>query len=328
MNKTATAASQQPLWPGGLPSASQLQRPPEALQAAFLQLLQQEGLADDGIPVSLLHRLYLPMAAWIADRQRQGPLLLGINGGQGSGKSTLCRILQRLLEQGFGKHVAAISIDDLYLPRAERQQLASRVHPLLATRGVPGTHDVALAIDILSRLKQGSHERLQVPVFDKAMDDRAPAERWQQLQGPLDIILFEGWCVGAWPQRPAHLQQPVNSLEAEEDPDQHWRRYVNQQLAGPYRDLFALIDRLMMLKIPSMEHVFEWRLLQERKLRESLADQPEAARHVMSEQAVRRFIMHYERITRASLEEMPARADVVLELNDQHQVCRVNMNGD
>jgi len=324
MSKTATAASQQPLWPGGLPNASALQRPPETLQADFLQLLQQEGLAEDGIPASLFHSLYLPMAAWIAERQQQGPLLVGINGGQGSGKSTLCLILQRLLEQGFAKRVAVISIDDLYLPRAERQQLASRVHPLLATRGVPGTHDVALASDILGRLKQGVDEVIQVPVFDKAMDDRAPAKRWQQLQGPLDIILFEGWCVAAVAQPSAQLQQPVNSLEAEQDPDQHWRRYVNQQLAGPYRDLFAMIDNLIMLKIPSMEHVFEWRLLQEHKLQQSLADKPAAARHVMSDQAVRRFIMHYERITRASLEEMPARADVVLELNDQHQVCKVN----
>lgn len=326
MTETEAPDSQQPQWPNAQP-ALPARQPLAALKTVFHQVLEAEGLDGEHSPASLFESLYLPMAAWIAALHQHRPLLIGINGGQGSGKSTLCRILQRLLAEGFGKRVAVISIDDLYLPRQQRQQLAAQVHPLLATRGVPGTHDVSLAMDILTRLKQGEVGAVRVPVFDKAMDDRAPVERWQRLQGPFDIILFEGWCVGAKAESHQQLQQPINSLEANEDADGHWRGFVNEQLAGPYRQLFALIDRLIMLKVPAMDNVFAWRLLQENKLRQSLADNPTAAQHVMSEAALQRFIMHYERITRACLQHLPADADLVLELNDQHQVCRVKMNG-
>ncbi len=283
------------------------------------QLLRQETLHDDGL-IERFESLYLPMVRWIAERHGATPLLLGINGGQGSGKSTLSKILRLLLSRGFNKRVAVISIDDLYLPRNERLRLASRVHPLLATRGVPGTHDIPLAMQVLGRLKRGGKEAIDIPVFDKAMDDRATVDRWQNVQGPVDIILFEGWCVGCAAQAERDLEKSVNSLESMEDRNCQWRRYVNRQLAGPYHDLFALIDVLIMLKIPDMKYVYDWRLLQEDKLRQALAGRPGAATHVMTEKELKRFIMHYERITRFSLKEMPRRADVVLELNAQHQV--------
>jgi D-glycerate 3-kinase len=180
----------------------------------------------------------------------------------------------------------------------------------------------------MQRLKQGRDFPLSIPLFDKAVDDRAPLSRWQTLVQPADIILFEGWCVGATAQSEAQLVEPINSLEREEDPQQVWRRYVNEQLAGPYQALFAMIDVLMMLKVPAMEKVFEWRLLQETKLKQSLADNAQTGTHVMSEQQLNRFIMHYERITRTCLEDMPGRADVVLQLNDQHQISEVQLNGD
>lgn len=296
------------------------------LKPAFRELLQQERLNEDLL--SRLDTLYLPMAAWVAGRHEQQPLMLGVNGGQGSGKSTLSKILRLLLERGFGKQVVVISIDDLYLPRAARQQLARDVHPLLATRGVPGTHDLTLALLLMDQLKQGRGFPLNIPVFDKALDDRAPEHCWQHLQEPADIILFEGWCVGARPQTRLQLIEPVNRLEAEEDADRRWRQYVNEQLAGHYQQLFAMIDILMLLKIPDMKNVYDWRLLQETKLKQSLDDNGQAAMHVMSEQQLERFIMHYERITRNTLQEMPERADVVLELDDQHQVSRVSMHGE
>ena len=328
MSKSEAEGIEQVLWPeaGQVAGAAKLAHATQ-LSAAFRQLLHDEGLQGQASPAALYESLYLPMAAWIADRHRGTPLLIGINGGQGSGKSTLCKILKLLLVEGFDKRVVVISIDDLYLPRYERQRLASSIHPLLATRGGPGTHDVPLAMQILTQLKQGLAQPIDIPVFDKAMDDRAEVSRWQKLQEPVDIILFEGWCVGAIAQQEQELARPVNTLEATEDHNKQWRRFVNYQLAGPYRDLFALIDILLMLKIPDMDNVFEWRLLQENKLKQSLSENPSAAKHVMTEKELKRFIMHYERITRATLKEMPDRADVVLELNRQHQVSRVHMNG-
>ena len=329
MIETDASTSTSGLWPSRGPGARGAEpvRPREALQALFAELIQQEDLAGEHSPASLFDSLYFPMAAWLADQYVDSPLLVGINGGQGSGKSTLCKMLKILLESGFDRRVVVISIDDLYLPRSQRQRLASRVHPLLVTRGVPGTHDVGLALEILSALKRGEPGRIDIPVFDKAMDDRAEPSRWQSIEAPVDIILFEGWCVGARAQTEQQLERAINILEASEDTGRQWRRYVNSQLAGPYAELFGLIDILIMLKVPSMDHVFEWRLLQENKLKQSLEDKPEAAKHIMTKKQLNRFIMHYERITRVSLGEMSARADLVLELNPEHQVSRVILNG-
>jgi len=196
---------------------------------------------------------------------------------------------------------------------------------LFITRGVPGTHDIDLAKSILSSLKLKDIDGLTIPLFDKAIDDRVDKKQWKTLSQPVDIILFEGWCVGASAQDTEELLQPVNSLEQEEDAKALWRSYVNEQLAGPYVEVFSFIDILIMMKVPDMKNVFDWRLLQEKKLEITSAKQLKSNLKVMSEEELNRFIMHYERITRFSLEEMPSRADVVMELNDSHQIHCVNM---
>ena len=117
------------------------------------------------------------------------------------------------------------------------------------------------------------------------------------------------------------LTVPVNTLERTQDRDGRWRRYVNEQLAGSYRALFAQLDLLVMLRVPDMEHVFAWRRLQERKLVEK-ADEAEAA---MNADQLHEFIMHYERLTRFALEEMPRHADLVLDINDDHQIASMSL---
>lgn len=156
------------------------------------------------------------------------PLVVGICGAQGSGKSTLvARLAQRL------DRVATLSLDDLYLTRAEREALARDVHPLLRTRGVPGTHDIDLGMAVMASLDRGAAVRL--PRFDKAIDDRSPETSWPTAAANTRVMLFEGWCVGALPQESEALAEPANALEREEDRDGTWRRYVNDMLAGPYR---------------------------------------------------------------------------------------------
>lgn len=271
--------------------------------------------------------LYIPLAATLKEKTERsdGPLVVGVNGAQGAGKSTLCRLLQVVLEHGFGQHVTELSIDDLYLTRVERKGLAQQIHPLLATRGVPGTHDVDLGIKLLKGLRKlKASQNLKVPLFDKAIDDRLRQEEWRQVTGPLDMILFEGWCVGALPQPEEALIEPVNSLEREEDSDRAWRHYVNKQLQKGYLQLFDELDFLIMLKVPGMESVMNWRSLQEQKLT-SVSGQKDN-HQIMDTAALKRFIMHYERLTRAMLDEMPNRADLVLELNVEHQIDGVVIN--
>lgn len=254
-----------------------------------------------------------PLAARLADEARPGGLVVGICGAQASGKSTLTAVLRRLLEER-GLKIAVLSLDDLYLTRAERQALAREVHSLLAVRGVPGTHDIALGERLLAELRRPG--RVDLPAFDKAQDDRAPGPVFD---GPADVVLFEGWCVGARPQEASALADPINELERTQDRDGRWRSFVNTALAGPYQSLFGLLDRLVLLQAPSFEVVRGWRIEQEAKLRERLAREGGDASRVMSDEAVGAFVAHYERLTRWILEEMPARADIVIPLDEQRR---------
>jgi len=264
---------------------------------------------------------YLPLASWIIEHRRIGePTCLGINGAQGTGKSTLADFLRVALESGADWRVAVLSIDDFYLTRDQRDSLASAVHPMLRTRGVPGTHDIALlqeCIENLTRLDE--HRELALPRFDKSIDDRAPRAQWPLVTGPLDLIILEGWCVGSEPQAEQALRTAVNDLEASEDQSGDWRRYANDQLAGPYREAFAMLDALIFLQAPDFDAVYRWRLEQEEKLAETAA---KGATGVMNSRQIATFIQNYERLTRANLDILPDKADVVLTLDDGHRFIR------
>jgi len=211
------------------------------------------------------HRLidehYNSLAAWLIQRCRADtPLFLGINGAQGTGKSTLADFLQLVLEEDEGWHVAVLSIDDFYLTKAERRKLSEAVHPLLMTRGVPGTHDLRLLSTCIEQLRAlGAERTLSLPRFDKAQDDRAAVETWPVVTGPINLIILEGWCVGSIPQASDALSQPANQLERDRDPTGEWRRFVNKQLEEGYSDLFAQLDALFFLRAPNFEAVFRWR---------------------------------------------------------------------
>lgn len=287
------------------------------LDGEYKTLLQAEGIEYE-LMASQLQHLYLPIALWLFRRANSKTHVLGISGAQGTGKSTLCRILALILVQGFGKRVCCVSLDDLYLTRAQRLQRAGDIHPLLQTRGVPGTHDVELGIQLFKTLTGSGTGKLSCPVFDKAKDDRAKESQWNQIELPVDIVLFEGWCVAARSQSIQALYEPMNSLEAEEDSQGLWRRYVNQVLGDEYQALFEFIDTLILLKAPDIESVYQWRLKQEVKLRQKTRDGLQS--QVMSEKTLQRFIMHYERITWHCLQEMPQRADLLLELGQEQQV--------
>lgn len=250
------------------------------------------------------------MSRWLDEGPR--PLVLGLCGSQGSGKSTLAnQLVEHFSRQGL--KVATLSLDDLYLPHATRQALARDVHPLLATRGVPLTHDVGEGLCLLVDAKAGKPVRL--PRFDKANDDRVPLDQWSQAEGELDLMIFEGWCLGAAPVPEAALAEPINALERNQDADGRWRRAVNTALAGPYQALFGLIDRLILLAAPDFEVVRRWRLDQEDELRAKLAAEGRDPALAMDATAIDRFVQHYERITRAILAELPGRADLTLHLN-------------
>ena len=271
-------------------------------------------LAAEGLPQTFretVETVCEPLAARAARlRQvRRKTVTLGLCGAQGSGKSTVVAATKRLLERR-GLSTVAVSLDDFYLPREARQRLAAEAHPLFAVRGPPGTHDVRLGGAVLDQLR--AKGRVALPAFDKATDNRKPRAAWETGATPVDVVLFEGWCVGARAQGAAALANPVNALEAEEDPQGVWRSYINDQLDGPYQELFGRMQELIMLKVPSFEVVLAWRTEQEHKLRARTGGG-------MSDAEVARFISHYERLTRWILAEMPERARWVISLDENRR---------
>jgi D-glycerate 3-kinase len=301
-----------------------------ALSSVLAKLLEQERL-----PHSLLQTIaavYEPLAARIASSASHrlepvggpfvvGPFVVGLCGPQGSGKSTMTAILAELLRLR-GLAVAVLSLDDLYLSRSEREQLANRIHPLLRTRGVPGTHDVPLGLQVLDALSRVGNTAL--PSFDKATDDRRAAAAWQRIPTPVDIVLFEGWFVGATPQQETALATPANDLERNEDAQGLWRTFVNDALRDEYQRLFERIDLLVLLQATNFDVVYRWRAEQEQKLRERLEREGINASKLMDQAALRRFIAHYERLTRHVMEEIPTRADIVIEIDEDRVPRRVS----
>jgi len=291
------------------------------------QFLQRNKLPDNYLESA--NRWFAPLVAEFAkaiESELKSPLIIGINGTQGSGKSTLADYMCTMLGERKLRTVS-LSLDDFYLTHAERQTLADTVHPLLKTRGVPGTHDIALALTTINSLIEGSGETL-IPRFDKSTDDRHLEADCDLVSGPVDIIIFEGWCVGSKPQPDEALAKAVNSLEQNSDADGSWRNFVNHALTKDYEPLFDILDGLIMLRAPSFDTVFNWRLEQEQKMIARLKSQDDADYSgVMSEAQIAEFIAHYQRITEHSLEEMPSRADHLFQLDTQRQIIEYRQLG-
>jgi D-glycerate 3-kinase len=240
------------------------------------------------------------------------PTFIGINGCQGSGKSTLADYAITYLQKQHALSVVAISIDDFYYGKHARQVLATEVHPLLAVRGVPGTHDIQQALQVFAALL--TRQPCRIPRFDKAEDDTMPEAQWTSIDQPVDVIILEGWCVGLTPQDNNLLSEACNHLERFEDPQRIWRKYANQAL-DTYQSLFSYLDALWMLKAPSFKCVYQWRLEQEQKLA-----QHSSGSAIQDEQQIARFIQFYERLTNHGLHTLPYQADVVWHLDQQRRI--------
>ncbi len=268
---------------------------------------------------------YLPLARKLPElRPETGPLFLGINGAQGTGKSTLADFLRLVCTSMFDWNVAVLSLDDFYYTREERTALANDVHPLLMTRGVPGTHDTVMLAQCLSELRRvRRHEEVSLPRFDKAIDDRACDSRWPVVSGPIDLVILEGWCVGSQSQAEADFREAINELERGEDRDGAWRRYANDQLRTHYAAIFDQLDMLVFLKAPSFDAILHWRLQQELKLAEK---SPADSAGLMNKDDIMRFLQFYERLTRVNLATLPGKADVVFHLDESHNVTSLSLN--
>jgi len=215
----------------------------------------------------MIKSFLIPISFWIAKKtSKKNPIVIGLAGGQGSGKTTISSIIKLILSKYFKLNVFKISIDDFYKTRKERIALSKKIHPLLMTRGVPGTHDVEIMSNFLKKIKNKSFSPTRLPRFDKSIDDRVNKKSWYKISSKPDVVIFEGWCVGAKSQSGKQLKKAINPLERNEDKSLRWRKHVNNQLSNKYKRLYDMLDYTLYLKAKNFSLLRNWRLKQEKKL--------------------------------------------------------------
>jgi D-glycerate 3-kinase len=299
--------------------------PANGVEREYLRFLSTQEI--QGKPfhnkIGQLNNFYLPICEKIYQDYKKNKKIkiIGLTGGQGAGKSTITQVLKLILKIKYSLSVACFSIDDFYKTLKERTSLAEKVNKLFKTRGVPGTHDTNLIKKIFIDLTKKNFRPVLIPRFDKARDDRSPKKYWQKIKQQPNIIIFEGWCVGARPQQKKNLLKPINILEKKQDLDLKWRSRVNNELKNEYKKIFKKINMLIFLKVPSFDCVYKWRLLQEKKLKLT-----SRGKKIMSPLQVREFIMYYQRITIQMLKDLSNKAYAVLYLDKQHRLNKIKFN--
>ena len=289
----------------------------------YLKFLNKEKIfyKSEAAKINILKKTYIPMSFWIEDKYKKKgkTLFLGFSGGQGSGKTTVAKILKIILKKFFKREIYVSSIDDFYKTLKDRNEMSHTIHPLFKTRGVPGTHDISLVKKFFDFIKKKNFKKFKLPKFDKSMDDRLKKKYWSNIKKRPEIVILEGWCVGAKPQSNSIINKSINVLEKYEDKHLIWRKYANEKLKKEYKKLFAMIDHFIFMKIPNFNVVYEWRLLQESKLRKK----SHSSKKIMSYNEIKRFIMFYERITLQMIKDLSKSASVVIFLKTNHKIKKI-----
>jgi len=267
----------------------------------------------------MIKSFLIPLCFWISKKANiKKPYFVGLAGGQGTGKTTSSSLIEIILTKYFKLKVFRISIDDFYKTRKERISLSKRVHPMLLTRGVPGTHDINMMLKFFKKVKSKKFKRLKLPTFNKAIDDRFNKKYWYDLKTKPDVIIFEGWCVGAKPEGNNTLNKTINLMEKNKDKKRIWRKYVNQQLKSKYKKLYSQLNCLIYLKAKNFSLLQKWRLKQERKL--LVNSKKNSKLKIMNKEDVLSFMQTYQRITQNMFKNMPQYASIIINLNSNHQI--------
>ena len=273
----------------------------------------------------MIKSFLIPISFWIAKKvEKKKPFILGLSGGQGSGKTTISSIISIILNKYFKLNVFKISIDDFYKTRKKRLELSKKVHPLLMVRGVPGTHDINIMLDFFKRIKEKKFKSIKLPRFNKATDDRYNKKLWYSVKRRPDVIIFEGWCVGAKAEQNYSLKTPINSLEKLKDQKQIWRRFVNKQLKSKYKKLYDQLNCLLFIKAKNFSLLRQWRIKQEKKLR--LKNKRSNNHKIMNNNEVIKFMQTYQRVTKNMFKNVPNYASIIIYLNSNHQIKSVVYN--
>ena len=291
----------------------------------YLRFLKSQEVLSEPFRDKLgqLKKFYIPIGNSIykSFENEKTTKVIGLTGGQGSGKSTISNILKIVLKEYFNLETVIFSIDDFYKTFKDRKKMSKKISPLFLTRGVPGTHETKLLYKCIKSLKRKNFKKIVIPKFDKSIDDRLPKNKWQKIEKKPNIVIFEGWCVGVNPQKNKDLIVPINTLEKVNDKKKIWRTRVNQEIKNQYKKIFNLIDLSIFLKVPSFKHVYKWRLLQEKKLK---ADSK--GKKIMNSEQIKKFIMYYERLTKHMLKNLSYQSDILIKIDEKHKLKSLKLN--
>ncbi|MEL6221061.1 MAG: glycerate kinase [Cyanobacteria bacterium J06627_8] len=255
-------------------------------------------------PSALLWMLWLPLATRLIQQHQQinRPVIQGILGGQGTGKTTLAHVVESLVSH-LGYRVCSLSLDDLYKTHRERQAMRT-ADSRLRWRGPPGTHDTALGLEVLNALKKPEPDRpISIPRFDKSLHDGSGDRIQPETIEGADIVLFEGWFVGVRPIDPSAFASapPPISTEA----DRQFAQDMNNQLAD-YLPLWKELDQLMVLYPTDYRLSQRWRQQAEDKMKA-------LGKSGMSNDEIQEFVSYFWRSLHPALfiEPMLQRSDLV-----------------
>ena len=297
----------------------------QKVKKKYLKFLSSQEVLTEPFRDKLgqLNNFYLPLSKMIKEEyiKKKKTQVIGLTGGQGTGKSTISNILKIILKETYNLETVIFSIDDFYKTSKERKKMSKKISNLFLTRGVPGTHDTKMLFQCIKNLKTNKFKKMKIPKFDKSIDDRLKKNKWLRVQKKPNIVIFEGWCIGATAQKEKDLNSPINKLEKYKDNKKIWRRKVNLELKKNYMKIFNLIDKLIFLKIPNFKYVFKWRLLQEKKLRIT-----GKGNKTMNDNQIKNFIMYYERITKHMLKTLSKKADAVISIDERHRLKSIRFN--
>ncbi|MBE9229826.1 glycerate kinase [Phormidium sp. LEGE 05292] len=292
------------------------------LHSQVIEYCQKKGFSSRALILETLWELWLPLAIQLATWRRDlpRPLIQGILGGQGTGKTTLAAIL-RLILKLMGYETLSISIDDLYKTYAERQELQKQ-DPRLIWRGPPGTHDVKLGIEVLNQLRQ-QQTPVEIPRFDKSMKQGAGDRTTPEIVQKADIVLFEGWFVGVRPiDRTTFDSAPAPIVTLNE---RTFARDINFKLQE-YVPLWELLDRLITLYPVDYRLSLEWRKQAEQEM---IA----AGKNGMTDEEIEQFVAYFWRSLHPELfikplVKNPNLVDLVIEINPDHSHGKVYQPGE
>jgi len=253
----------------------------------------------------------------VQEKQKLGrPLILGISGGQGTGKSTVCELLVKIFKREHRLNTITFSLDDLYLPLTERKYIRDYIDSRLDRRGPPGTHDIFLGLELFNQVLSGKYN-IYIPRFDKKLHNgQGDRIKPYKVSEEIDILLFEGWFVGVHPIDFDQLEKQLESIPDNEK-DIELAKDCNRRLKN-YLPLWEQLDQLMILVPEHYSLSLQWREEAEEKLRQQGGG--------MSKKDTEKFVKYFWCALHPELYINPLTEDpryLVIDINSQHNPMNI-----